>query len=106
MPSAPKLGRTAAIAEGTAPGIASGKGVGDAAFGGDGIVNWRTTLQEEGHDLTQSIRVRGSHCGMTLNPAIWYLVAECLAHDSDSWEPFRRESWRALLYPEASMVNA
>ena len=73
---------------------------------GDGIVNWRTTLQEAGHDRTQSIRVRGSHCGMTLNPAIWYLVAECLAHDTGNWQPFRRESWRALLYPEASAVNA
>ena len=49
---------------------------------GDGIVNWRTTLQEAGHDRTQSIRVRGSHCGMTFNPAIWYLVAECLAQRS------------------------
>lgn len=73
---------------------------------GDGIVNWRTTLQAQGHDRTQSIRVRGSHCGMTLNPAIWYLVAECLALDAGDWQPFQRESWRALLYPGTSTAGA
>ncbi len=72
---------------------------------GDGIVNWRTTLQAEGHAQTQSIRVRGSHCGMTLNPAIWYLVAECLALGAGSWQPFERANWRALVYPEASAAN-
>lgn len=66
---------------------------------GDGIVNWRTTLQEEGHQQSQSIRVRGSHCGMTLNPAIWFLVAERLAVPNGEWRPFERSSWRNLLYP-------
>lgn len=69
---------------------------------GDGIVNWQTTLQNDGHAHTQSIRVRGSHCAMTFNPAIWYLLSECLALPASSWEPFRRESWRALVYPEAT----
>lgn len=68
---------------------------------GDGIVNWKTTLQAGSHSRTQSIRVRGSHCGMTMNPAIWYLLAECLAMPSAEWQPFKRESWRALVYPEA-----
>jgi pimeloyl-ACP methyl ester carboxylesterase len=67
---------------------------------GDGIVNWQTTFQRGGHAQTQSIRVRGSHCGMTLNPAIWLLVAECLATDSDDWRPFERRSWRRVVYPE------
>ena len=66
---------------------------------GDGIVNWRTTLQEDGHHQSQSIRVRGSHCGMTLNPAIWFLVAERLAVPHGEWRPFERSSWRSLLYP-------
>ena len=55
---------------------------------GDGIVNWKTTLQTEGHSRTQSIRVRGSHCGMTMNPAIWYLLAECLSMPAGEWQPF------------------
>jgi pimeloyl-ACP methyl ester carboxylesterase len=66
---------------------------------GDGIVNWQTTLQHAGHARIQSIRVRGSHCGMTLNPAIWLLLAECLATQPENWKPFARSSWRALVYP-------
>tara|TARA_R110002072_G_scaffold43340_16_gene121873 strand:+ start:25262 stop:26032 length:771 start_codon:yes stop_codon:yes gene_type:complete len=67
----------------------------------DGIVNWRTTLQQNGHARTQSIEVRSSHCGMTLNPAVWLLVAECLANDPEHWLPFQRGSWRSLVYPAA-----
>jgi len=67
---------------------------------GDGIVNWQTTLQaEHGHDRSQNIQVRGSHCGMTLNPAIWFLVAERLAVHPDRWQPFERARWRQLFYP-------
>ncbi len=66
---------------------------------GDGIVNWQTTLQSGGHARTQSIQVRGSHCGMTLNPSIWYLVAERLAVPAGEWRPFERRSWRNLVYP-------
>lgn len=66
---------------------------------GDGIVNWRTTFQQEGQDQTQSIRTRGSHCGMTLNPTIWLLIAECLAAPVESWQPFERKSWQRVVYP-------
>lgn len=66
---------------------------------GDGIVNWQTTLQKDGHSETQSIRVRGSHCGMSFNPSIWLLVAECLAAPADRWQPFIPRSWRNLVYP-------
>ena len=68
---------------------------------GDGIVNWLTTVQSEaGHARCQSIRVRGSHCGMTLNPTIWFLVAERLAVNPDDWHPFERSRWLQLLYPD------
>lgn len=66
---------------------------------GDGIVNWQTTVQVNGHEETQSIRVRGSHCGMTLNPTIWFLVAERLAQPMNEWQPFEAESWSRLIYP-------
>ena len=66
---------------------------------GDGIVNWETTLQKNGHSQSQSIQVRGSHCGMTLNPSIWFLVAERLAMPVGEWRPFERRSWRNLFYP-------
>lgn len=66
---------------------------------GDGIVNWLTTLQVDGHALTQSIQVRGSHCGMTLNPAIWFLVAERLSLGPGEWRPFERTRWQQWFYP-------
>ena len=67
---------------------------------GDGIVNWQTTLQHNGHHRSENIRVRGSHCGMTFNPVIWYLVAERLATHPDRWQPFQRGSpWNYLLFP-------
>lgn len=68
---------------------------------GDGIVNWQTTLQQDGHQRSQNIRVRGSHCGMTLNPVIWFLVAERLATHPEQWQPFQRVNWRNLFYPSA-----
>ncbi len=72
----------------------------------DGIVNWRTTVQHKGHARTQSIEVRSSHCGMTLNPAVWLLVSECLANDPEHWQPFKRGSWRNLIYPDVQLSGA
>jgi pimeloyl-ACP methyl ester carboxylesterase len=70
---------------------------------GDGIVNWQTTVQSDpGHERSQSVQVRGSHCGMTLNPAIWFLVAERLATHPDNWRPFERSRWLQLVYPQGS----
>jgi pimeloyl-ACP methyl ester carboxylesterase len=66
---------------------------------GDGIVNWQTALQKGGHAQAQSIQVRGSHCGMTFNPSIWFLIAERLSTPVGQWRPFERRSWRSLLYP-------
>lgn len=71
---------------------------------GDGICNWRTARQERdsAHARSQSIQVRGSHCGMTLNPAIWFLLAERLAQPAEDWRPFRPHAWSALLYPSCA----
>ncbi|MFK7976972.1 MAG: lipase family alpha/beta hydrolase [Halioglobus sp.] len=66
---------------------------------GDGIVNWQTTFQKEGHAQSQNIQVRGSHCGMTMNPAIWYLVAQVLANTEKAWQPFAPEAWSKLAIP-------
>ncbi len=68
---------------------------------GDGIVNWKTTLQADGHAKSQSIQVRGSHCGMTLNPSIWFLIAERLAVPHGAWQPFERRNWRNLFFPSS-----
>lgn len=69
---------------------------------GDGIVNWRTALQQPDYapGPMQNIQVRGSHCGMTLNPTIWYLLADRLRQPADDWQPFDPGSLpRLLLLP-------
>lgn len=66
---------------------------------GDGIVNWETTHQQQGHEQTQSIQVRGSHCGMTLNPTIWYLLAQVLAVQPQDWQRFTPEGLARFAYP-------
>lgn len=69
---------------------------------GDGVVNWQTCVQYDGHEQSQNIRVRGSHCGMTFNPTVWYLVAERLAQAHGEWAPFESKSWSNVLYPGAA----
>ncbi|MFK7828352.1 MAG: esterase/lipase family protein [Congregibacter sp.] len=71
---------------------------------GDGIVNWRTSLQSSVHSkgTTQNIQVRGSHCGLTVNPAVWYILADRLRQPSDDWQPFRATGLKRLLMPKHS----
>ncbi len=71
---------------------------------GDGIVNWRTAVQSEDftHDVSQSIQVRGSHCGMTMNPTVWYLIADRLRLDSDGWKPFDTSGFLKMVVPRSS----
>ena len=69
---------------------------------GDGIVNWLTSVQSNGHDQTQNIRIRGSHCGMTVNPTVWFLVAERLAQEAGAWKAFEPNKWASILYPAPS----
>ncbi len=67
----------------------------------DGVVNWRTSLQEGDHQHTQNIEVWGSHCGLTFNPTVWFLLAERLGQPVDGWQPFQRSTWRNLFFPRS-----
>ncbi len=68
---------------------------------GDGIVNWRTSRQSRDFALhtTENIQVRGSHCGMTLNPTVWYILADRLRQPLDDWKPFSSSGLARLLIP-------
>jgi pimeloyl-ACP methyl ester carboxylesterase len=68
---------------------------------GDGIVNWRTAVQSEQFQRgdSQNIRVRGSHCGMTLNPTVWYILADRLRLAAGAWKPFEVSGLARLLIP-------
>lgn len=66
---------------------------------GDGIVNWRTARQNMDFALaaTQNIQIRGSHCGMTFNPTVWYLLADRLSLPADAWRPINISGFLAKL---------
>jgi len=68
---------------------------------GDGIVNWKTAVQQPDYARApmQNIQVRGSHCGMTLNPTVWYIVADRLRQPEDDWQPFNPGRLARLLVP-------
>jgi pimeloyl-ACP methyl ester carboxylesterase len=71
---------------------------------GDGIVNWRTAVQKARYaqGVTQSIQIRGSHCGMTLNPTVWYILADRLRQSRDDWQPFSPSGLARMLVPRHS----
>jgi pimeloyl-ACP methyl ester carboxylesterase len=48
---------------------------------GDGVVNWRTSLQDGNYDNVHNIQVLGSHIGLNVNAAVWYWVAKKLAEN-------------------------
>ena len=66
---------------------------------GDGVCNWVTCYQHGRYDNAQNIQVWGSHCGLTINPMVWFLLAERLAQAEDGWAPFRSSSWARMFYP-------
>lgn len=61
---------------------------------GDGVCNWKTCVQEGYHSQVQNIRVWGSHCGLTINPLVWLVLADRLAQPEDDWKPFKKYTLR------------
>lgn len=54
----------------------------------DGIVHWDTCLEDE-DDLHQNIQVRGSHCGLGVNPTVFSVVADRLRYHKGNWQHFK-----------------
>ena len=66
----------------------------------DGVVAWQNCIEPESAE-TDNIEVHGSHCGLGVNPAVLYAVADRLAQADGDWHPFKRNGLRALVYPRA-----
>lgn len=64
----------------------------------DGIVAWQNCM-EPASAHTDNIQVHGSHCGLGVNPAVLYAIADRLAQKDGAWEPFDRSGLRGLVYP-------
>lgn len=71
---------------------------------GDGVVAWQNCLEPEGA-TTDNIEVNGSHCGLGVNAAVLYAVADRLALREGEWKPFERKGLRTLVYPSSGHVH-
>ncbi len=66
----------------------------------DGIVSWRIS-KEMPNANTDNIEVVSSHFGLGVHPAVWYAIADRLSQSEDDWKPFKRHTWRRVIYPSA-----
>lgn len=67
---------------------------------GDGIVAWQN-CREDKRDTTDNIEVRGSHCGLGVNPAVLWAVADRLAQKEGAFKPFDNSGLWQFVYPSA-----
>lgn len=66
----------------------------------DGVVAWQNCIEPRAAQ-TDNIEVHGSHCGLGVNPAVLYAIADRLAQPEGAWHPFQRGGLRTLVYPSA-----
>lgn len=68
----------------------------------DGIVPWRASKEPEAPN-TDNIEVYASHCGLGVNPFVYFAVADRLALPENGWRPFDRKAsaWRRVAYPSS-----
>lgn len=68
----------------------------------DGVVHWRGSLQEQGSQ-TENIEVIASHCGLGVNPAAIYAIADRLAQKEGAWKPFAPSGLASLFFPKGRL---
>lgn len=68
----------------------------------DGIVPWRGCIERK-TPLTDNIEVYASHCGLGVNPFVYFAIADRLALPENGWRPFDRTAsrWRRVAYPSS-----
>jgi pimeloyl-ACP methyl ester carboxylesterase len=66
----------------------------------DGVAPWQTCLDVVS-PTAENIRVRSSHVGMPVHPAVLYAVADRLAQPGGAWAPFDPPPSLRPLYPPA-----
>ena len=64
----------------------------------DGVVHWRGSIQADGSE-NENIEVVASHCGLGVNPAAIYAIADRLAQPEGAWQPFAPRGLAALAFP-------
>mgnify|MGYP003592941256 CR=1 FL=1 len=71
----------------------------------DGIVHWRGSVQHphHGHELTENIEVRASHCGLGVNPSVMVALADRLAQNEGEWKPFHPRLSQRWMFPTSPL---
>lgn len=69
----------------------------------DGVVHWRGSVQRCGRKDCENIEVLASHCGLGVNPAAVYAIADRLAQDEGSWKPFEARGLASLFFPKRAL---
>ena len=72
----------------------------------DGVVHWRGSVQH-GADVpgakVENIEVHASHCGLGVNPAAVYAIADRLAQAEGEWKPFEAKGLASLFFPVSKL---
>jgi pimeloyl-ACP methyl ester carboxylesterase len=71
---------------------------------GDGVVAWQI-CREPDFAQTDNIEVNGSHCGLGVNPAVLYAIADRLAQAEGAWKPFERTGLRSFFFKGAPATH-
>ncbi|WP_345720443.1 alpha/beta hydrolase [Qipengyuania xiamenensis] len=69
----------------------------------DGVVHWRGSVQRCGREDCENIEVLASHCGLGVNPAAVYAIADRLAQDEGNWKPFEARGLASLFFPKRAL---
>lgn len=65
----------------------------------DGVVGWQTCIEPE-TEVSECIRVLGSHVGMATNPDVMRVVLDRLAQNPATWQKFdTKRGCHRLIYP-------
>jgi len=64
----------------------------------DAIVTWRASLLPR-RPFSENVEVRGSHLGLGHNPAVAVVVADRLAQQPETWQPFEPPRWSRAWFP-------
>jgi pimeloyl-ACP methyl ester carboxylesterase len=70
----------------------------------DGIVSWQACLIER-TDISENIRVLGSHCGLGFNASVIAAIADRLAQTPDAWSHFVPPWYTRGWFPPAADLD-
>jgi len=71
---------------------------------GDGIVSWQHCIELEEGPHTQNVQVKGSHCGLGVNPSVILCVMDRLAQLEHAWQRFEPEWYKGFFYPNIASL--